>query len=189
MLSPLRLELLEIVRKQGYLRLDRPVRLASGAMSSDFIDAKKALAQWRDLRLACEAIHETVSNAGHSYDAVGGLTMGADALAVGVAAVADCGWFMVRKEPKKRGTNQLIEGLQVAEDNKVLLVDDVVTTGKSIFLALDVVRETGASVVAAVTLVDRGDNAAAEFARRGIAYYPMITYADFGIARVDPPAL
>ncbi len=186
-LSPRRMELLEIIRRQGYLRLDQPVHLASGAMSSDFIDAKKALAQWRDLRLACEAIHETVSAAGHSYNAVGGLTMGADALAVGVAAVADCAWFMVRKEPKKRGTNQLIEGSQISDGDKVLLVDDVITTGRSIFVALDVVCATGADVVAAVTLVDRGDNAAAEFARRGVDYYPMLTYSDFGIDRVDPP--
>ncbi len=188
-LSQRRMELLEIIRRQGYLRLDQPVRLASGAMSSDFIDAKKALAQWRDLRLACEMIHETVSAAGHSYDTVGGLTMGADALAVGVAAVADCAWFMVRKEPKKRGTNQLIEGSQISDGDKVLLVDDVITTGRSIFVALDVVCATGADVVAAVTLVDRGDNAAAEFARRGLDYHPMITYADFGIKRVDPPAM
>lgn len=188
-LSPRRLELLKVVRRQGYLRLAQPVRLASGAMSSDFIDAKKALAQWQDLRLACEAIHEAVNDAGHSYDAVGGLTMGADALAVGVAAVADCGWFMVRKASKQRGTNRLIEGFEVGEGAKVLLVDDVVTTGKSIFLALDEVLNSGAEVVAAATLVDRGDCASAEFVRRGVAYHPMITYTDFGIDRVDPPTM
>ena len=87
--SLLQQELLSILQTQGYRKLDAPVRLASGALSSDFIDGKEALAEWRDLRTASEAIVETVTSAGHSFDAVGGLTMGADALAVGIAAVSD----------------------------------------------------------------------------------------------------
>ena len=131
-LSPLRRELLEILKARGYRRLDQPIRLASGAMSSDFIDGKEALAEWRHLRLACEAIVEAVAADGHSFDAVGGLTLGADALAVGIAAVSDCRWFFVRKEPKKRGTRRLIEGAQIGPADTVLLVEDVVTTGGSI---------------------------------------------------------
>ena len=144
-LSPLRRELLEILKERGYRRLDQPIRLASGAMSSDFIDGKEALAEWRHLRLACEAIVEAVAADGHSFDAVGGLTLGADALAVGIAAVSDCRWFFVRKEPKKRGTRRLIEGAQIGPADTVLLVEDVVTTGGSIFQALDAVDETGAT--------------------------------------------
>ena len=185
-LSPLRRELLEILRERGYRRLDQPIRLASGAMSSDFIDGKEALAEWRHLRLACEAIVEAVAADGHSFDAVGGLTLGADALAVGIAAVSDCRWFFVRKEPKKRGTRRLIEGAQIGPADTVLLVEDVVTTGGSIFQALDAVDETGARTVAAVTLVDRSGLAGPQFEQRGIAYYPMITYDLLGIDRVQP---
>lgn len=141
---------------------------------------------WSDLRVACRAIHRTVRAAGHSYDAVGGLTMGADALAVGVAAVSEgnIGWFSVRKEPKKRGTRQLIEGAQVGPGWRVLLIDDVVTTGGSIIKAFEAVTETGADIVAAVTLVDRGDSARLRFAERGVDYLPMATYEDLGIEPV-----
>ena len=133
---------------------------------------------------------ETVAGAGHAFDAVGGLTMGADALAVGIAAVGDCRWFFVRKESKQRGTNRWVEGAQIGSGDRILLVDDVVTTGGSILKALDVIAQTGAETVAAVTLVDRGDAARPKFEERGIAYYPMATYESLGIdpVRFEPTA-
>ena len=107
---------------------------------------------------------------------------------MGIAAVSDCRWFFVRKEPKHRGTRRLIEGAQIASGDRVLLVEDVVTTGGSIFQALEAVDETGAETVAAVTLVDRSGLAAAKFEQRGVAYYPMTTYESLGIEPVLPPA-
>ena len=188
LLSPLRQELLSILLELGHRKLDEPIKLASGAWSSDFIDGKEALAEWRHLRVACEAITETVADAGHSFDAVGGLTMGADALAVGIAAVSDCRWFFVRKEAKQRGTRRWVEGAQIGSGDRILLVDDVVTTGGSIFKALDIVDQTGAETVAAVTLVDRSGIAGPKFEQRGIAYYPMTTYESLGIDPVKPVA-
>ena len=158
-------------------------------MSSDFIDGKEALAEWRHLKLACEAIVEAVEAEGHRFDAVGGLTLGADALAVGIAAVSDRRWFFVRKESKQRGTRRMIEGAQIGPDDRVLLVDDVVTTGGSIFKALEIIGESGAETVAAVTLVDRSGVAGPEFEKRGIAYIPMTTYESLGIDPVKPPSL
>ncbi|MDE0600847.1 MAG: phosphoribosyltransferase family protein [bacterium] len=172
------------MKEKGYRRLPEQVKLASGEWSFDFIDGKKALAKWSDLRVACEAIVEEVSEAGHQFDAVGGLTLGADALAVGVAAVSDTKWFFVRKEPKKRGTRRLIEGASLGKKDRVLLVDDVVTTGGSIFNALKAIEETEAKVVAAVTLVDRGDSAEPRFKEKGIAYFPMANYKDLEIEPV-----
>ena len=185
-MSPLREQLVELLRAKALRKLDEPVRLASGAWSSDFIDGKEALAAWRDLRFACEAIFETVAAAaaGHRFDAVGGPTMGADALAVGIAVVSDSRWFFVRKEPKGRGTGRWIEGAQVGPGDKVLLVEDVVTTGGSILKALEIVRDTGAEVVAAATLVDRGDLARPRFEELGVSYFPMATYKLLGIAPV-----
>jgi orotate phosphoribosyltransferase len=66
----------------------------------------------------------------------------------------------------------------------VLLVDDIVTTGGSIQQAHRQVMDTGASVVAAVTLVDRSDIAAAYFADQGVPYLPVFTYRDLGIVAV-----
>ena len=188
LLSPLRQDLLRILLELGHRKLDEPIKLASGAWSSDFIDGKEALAEWRHLRTACEAVVETVTEAGHRFDAVGGLTMGADALAVGIAAVSDCRWFFVRKEAKQRGTRRWVEGAQIGPGDRVLLVDDVVTTGGSIFKALDIVDQTGAETVAAVTLVDRSGIAGPKFVQRGIGYYPMTTYESLGIDPVKPVA-
>lgn len=179
-------QLVRILIDKGLSSLPEPIQLASGAWSSHFIDGKEALAEWKDLRLACQAIVERVTEAGHRFDAVGGLTLGADALSVGIAAVSDTKWFVVRKEAKERGTRRSIEGARIGPDDKVLLVDDVVTTGGSMFKALDAIQQTGAEVAAAVTLVDRGDSAGPRFDRLGIAYLPMATYETLGIEPVRP---
>ena len=172
----------EIVRARGLLRLPEPVALSSGEMSRDFIDAKAALARGEDLQLACEALLE--STGGIEFDAVGGLTMGADQFAHVVAVLAKKEWFVVRKEPKGRGTNKLVEGTPVTAGTRVLLVDDVVTTGGSIQKAYEVIRGLGATVVAAVTLVDRGDVAASFFAEKAIPYFPLVTYRDLDIEAI-----
>ena len=177
-----RQQIIEIIRERGLLRLPEPVKLASGEMSRDFIDGKAALARGEDLKLACEAILENIGDV--AFDAVGGLTMGADQFAHVIAVLAGSQWFVVRKEPKGRGTNKLVEGGKVAEGWRVLLVDDVVTTGGSIQKAHDAITALGATVVAAATLVDRGEVAAQYFRERDIPYAPVVTYRDLGIEPV-----
>ncbi len=187
-MSDLRDDLRQIILARGYRRLPAPVQLASGARSQDFIDGKLALAHYPDLHLACRAIVEAVSAAGITFSATGGLTMGADHLAVGVAAVTGGRWFFVRKEPKNRGTGQLVEGAHLEVGEGVLIVEDVITSGGSILKAVDAVEAAGARVVAAATLVDRGEQAAPALAQRGVAYFPMLTYRDLGIEPVGPPS-
>lgn len=187
-LDQLRERVRDIVMTRGYLRLDEPVQLRSGDWSRDFIDAKRALAAGADLRVACEAIAALLAEQGIDYDAAGGLTMGADQFAHGLAIVAGTQWFVVRKQPKGRGTNQLIEGATLGPGMRVVLLEDVVTTGASVHEAFERVTELGVEVVAAVTLVDRGDQAVAFFASRGVPYLALLTYHDLGIERVGPAA-
>ena len=177
-----RQQIIEIIRQRGLLRLPEPVVLASGELSRDFIDGKAALSRGEDLRLACEVILENVGNL--EFDAVGGLTMGADQFSHVIAVLSGAQWFVVRKEPKGRGTNKLVEGGKVGEGWRVLLVDDVVTTGGSIQKAHDAIVGLGATVVAAATFVDRGDVAAQYFRERDIPYAPVVTYRDLGIEPV-----
>jgi orotate phosphoribosyltransferase len=185
--SPERDALVRIVIDKGLTSFDEPVTLASGAMSRDFIDAKRALAKGSDLTVACRAIIAAADERGITFDAVGGMTMGADMFAHGVAMLADCGWFVVRKAPKDRGTRQQVEGSVLDATSRVLMVEDTITTGGSTLTALEVVRATGAEVVMVTALVDRGDAAAVSFADAGVTYAPLLTYRDVGIDPVVPP--
>lgn len=89
------------------------------------------------------AITEAVEEAGIEFDAVGGPTMGADALAVGITAANHSRWFFICKQPKGHGTGRRIEGAPIDSDTRVLLVDDVVTTGGSILETVDGIYKVG----------------------------------------------
>ena len=175
-----RAQLVDIVRTKGYEHRDPPFELSSGKLSHDFVDGKQALAAGADLELACRYIAGRAAEAGVVYDAAGGLTMGADQFAHGLAVVTGCDWFVVRKAPKGRGTDKLLEGASIA-GRRVLACEDAVTTGGSIIKAIEAAEAEGATVVGAVTLVDRGDSFAPRMAERGIWYLPVMTYEDLGI--------
>ena len=179
--SELRDRVAEIVREKGYRRLDVPIRLASGEMSQDYVDGKRALAHGPDLEVACRALLELAEAEGVGFDAVGGLTLGADQFAHVTAVLSGTSWFVVRKAVKDHGTKKRVEGAELGPGVAVLLVDDVVTTGGSILEALAAVQETGADVVMAVTVLDRGEVAGEQFRRAGIPYRSILTYRDLGI--------
>jgi orotate phosphoribosyltransferase len=182
-----RSEVVALVREQGYERREQPFKLASGQLSHDYIDGKYAVRSAAGLRLASEAVLDLAYRLTDGFTAVGGPTMGADALAVGVALAAGCNWFFVRKEPKSRGREQWIEGERLSESDRVLLVEDVVTTGGSMLRAYERIVATGATVAAAIALVDRGDSAARKFKELGVPYGAVVTYADLGIEPVGEP--
>ncbi len=164
--------------------LPEPLRLASGEMSRDFVDAKLAVDDPGDLELVGRAMAAAAHDRGVAFDAVGGLVLGAVPFTFAVAQAAPCRWFLIRKEPKGRGTNRWAEGARIGPGSRVMLVDDVITTGGSIQAAYDRVRGVGAQVVFATTLVDRGQRAAAFFDSVGVPYIPMLTYKDLGIQPV-----
>ena len=107
-LSDLRERIVDVVRG-GLTELDEAVQLASGDRSRFFVDCKKALARGSDLEMAGQALVELVDELSIGFDAVGGLTMGADALAHTVAMLTNTDWFSVRKIEKNRGTRKRIE--------------------------------------------------------------------------------
>lgn len=178
-----RAELLDILRTKGLLELDAPVRLSSGAMSRYFLDGKRALANGADLALACQCMLDLAAEAEIEFDAVGGLTLGADQFAHGVAIVGNKEWFVVRKEPKGRGTDKYVEGAAL-DGKRVLLVDDVITTGGSCLVAKERIDTEGGIVVMATTLVARSDEPANTFAGAGVTFLPVATYRDLGIPAV-----
>ncbi len=183
-LADLKRSLVEIILTKGHLQLAEPVKLASGDWSRDYIDNKRAFALGSDLRLAGEGLVALAREEGWGFDAVGGLTLGADHFSHVVAIVADRSWFVVRKAEKDHGTKRKIEGAGLGPGVRVLVVDDVVTRGGSILDAYHAVKESGAEVVGVTTLVDRGPATAAIFAALGVPYRPVLTYADLGIEPV-----
>jgi len=178
----LRDEVIDNIKARGHLRLPEPVQLASGDWSRDFVDAKRALQDGAELEKACRYMLGLLD--GIDFDAIGGLTLGADQFAHGMAIVGAKQWFVVRRVAKGRGTNRRVEGAELHEGMRAVVVDDVVTTGASIREAHDVVSETGATVVGALTLLDRGVAAKAAFATLGVPYLTVATYRDLGIEPV-----
>ena len=185
-MSSLRSQAIDIIKQKGLKKLPEPIQLASGAMSQDFVDGKLATAHFDDLEIASKAIVDGILLQGIEFDVVGGPTLGADALTIGIAGIQRRRWFFVRKEPKGRGTNKLIEGSPIGSGDRCLVIEDAITTGGSLLKAVDAVEETGAKVVAVSTLVDRGDIAAPKLKARGITYFPLATYKDLGIDPVLP---
>jgi orotate phosphoribosyltransferase len=180
-------EALRLVRDLGYHRREEPFRLASGQLSHDYVDVKLAIDTGERLRVVSAAMLELARAMGLDLTHVGGLTMGADPLAHGIAMVDErLGWFSVRKEPKQRGLSRWIEGARVGPGDRVLLVDDVVTTGGSIQQAYEHVVESGATVVGAMPVLDRGEVAGAFFTERGIPFQGLLSYVDLGIEPVGP---
>jgi orotate phosphoribosyltransferase len=116
-----------------------------------------------------------------TYDAAGGLTLGADP--VGTAILHASGGavdsFVVRKAEKAHGMQQRVEGPSVS-GRRVLVVEDVSTTGSSPLTAVEALREAGATVVGVATIVDRGARAAIEAA--GLEYRSAYTLDDLGLS-------
>ncbi|MFV0494076.1 orotate phosphoribosyltransferase [Mycobacterium sp.] len=175
----------DLVKNIGHEYRQEPFLLASGRKSHDYIDGKHAVAYGDNLMTAARAIADLAAARDIEFDAVGGLTMGADAIAIAVAVVAHKDWFSVRKERKKRGLDQYIEGARFEPGvTRVLVVDDVVTSGGSIGQACSRAREAGATVTGVIPMVDRGDAATKLFAELGLPYFPLVTYGDLGIEPV-----
>ena len=136
---------------------ERTFRLASGEVSSEYIDCKAALSLPEALRAASVLLLDRLTP---EVEAVGGLTMGADPLAIGVA-LASAGsahprrWFSVRKESKDHGKKRLIEGIPADSRLRIAVFDDVVTTGGSTIDAIVKCRDAGHSVVQVLAIVDR----------------------------------
>jgi orotate phosphoribosyltransferase len=173
-----RRDLAALVRDYGYERRDQAFQLSSGGWSRDYVDGKHAVAAGAALRLAAQAVIDVVAE---PFDAVGGPTMGADALAHGVSVVSGAGWFSVRKEAKGHGRRAWVEGTRLAEGDRVVIVEDVVSTGASLLRAVERVVDLGASVVAATALLDRSPAVGRRFAERGIDWRPLLTWDDVGI--------
>jgi orotate phosphoribosyltransferase len=132
-------------------------KLSSGGMSDYYIDCRTTTLDAKGSRLTGEVFSDAIRKQGWKPQAVGGLTMGADPIVAAVSVVSgDLHGFLVRKAEKKHGTGQRIEGFR-EKGARVVIVDDVCTTGASTVQAIEAAREFGFKVVGVMCLVERED--------------------------------
>jgi len=160
-------------------------RLASGREASFYLDAKQVVLDARGSMLVGQAILERLRSLGPLPHAVGGMSIGADPITsavVTMAGVADIPLkgFLVRKEPKDHGTQRYIEG-PVEPGQRVVIVEDVVTTAGSSLVAIDRALEFGLVVERVVVVIDRLAGGRAALAARGIPLESLVTIRDLGI--------
>ncbi len=163
--------------------------LASGKTASFYLDAKQVVLDAAGAQLVGQAVLARLQELGPLPDAVGGMSIGADPITAAVVTMAGVAGlplkgFMIRKEPKSNGLGRYVEG-PVTAGNRVVILEDVVTTGGSSLLAIDRAVEFGLHVERVVALVDRLAGGEAAFAERGIPFNSMLTIRDLGI---DPSA-
>lgn len=160
-------------------------RLASGREASYYLDIKQVVLDGEGAMLVGKAILEMLRSRGAMPDAVGGMSIGADPVTSAVVTMAGVEGtplkgFLIRKEPKGHGTQRYVEG-PVEPGMRVVIVEDVVTTGGSSLVAIDRAVEFGLVVERVVTVMDRLAGGGEAFAARGIPLDPLLTIRDLGL--------
>ncbi len=174
--------------KQRSFQSGGEVKLASGRTSTFYFNMKPTMLNPMGAHLIATLILDQLAADGIEADLIGGLEMGAVPLASAVAAVSatrprPVSAFFVRKQAKEHGTQSLVEGLAKGESlsgKKVVIVEDVTTTGGSAIKAAEAVAREGADVVRVITVVDRREGATEAFATANLDFKPLLTIADFG---------
>jgi orotate phosphoribosyltransferase len=177
-LSLKRQKLLSIITRRSVLRGN--FLLTSGRVSNFFIDLKKTMFDPEGASLLADLLFETIRT--ENVDCIGGMETGAIPL---VAALCLRSWpdkpingFFIRKEPKGHGTDRRIDGL-LEPTSRVILFEDVTTTGGSALRAAEEVRRNQCTIVKVITVVDRLEGAEENFRKSGIPFAALFVRGDF----------
>jgi len=168
-----RKELLRLLAAKSF-RLGE-FKLSSGGTSDYYIDCRTTTLDAKGARLTGEVFLDTIRSQGWKPEAIGGLTMGADPIVVAVSVVSrELNGFLVRKAEKQHGTGQRIEGFR-EKGARVVIVDDVCTTGGSTVQAIEAAREFGFEIVGAMCLVEREEAGGRTNVEKAAAPAPFIS--------------
>ncbi len=175
--AKLREELLALIKQKALIKGDRT--LASGKKASFYIDGKQVTLDPQGIFLTAKVVINMLH--GTSASAVGGPTLGADPIAAAVSLLSSQSGhplkaFIVRKESKDHGMQRMIEGPAIEEGDRVVMLEDVITTGGSVLKAIQEVEKLKAKVVKVICLVDRNEGADALLA--GYNYTPIFSVQD-----------
>jgi len=177
-------KLFDIISRRSF-RQGGQFTLASGRTSTIYFNLKPAILHPEGARLIGATVAERAAALG--AELVGGLELGAVPIVAAVAAMSavagrPVGAVLVRKEAKGHGTKSLIEGLAAGEElagRRVVVVEDVTTTGGSALKAIAALRDAGAEVRDVVTVVDREEGAAVAFAAAAVALHALFRKSEF----------
>ena len=155
--------------------------LSSGRRSDFYFNGKEVTLEGRGLHLVSILILERCREL--RVDAIGGLTLGADPIVSGVAALSGADGplraFIVRKQAKEHGTASLIEGPALRGGDRVMVVDDVITTGASLLQAYDALAGLDVVVVEALAVVDREEGGREAIEARGLRVHSLYRRSEF----------
>jgi orotate phosphoribosyltransferase len=156
------------------------VTLSSGREADYYVDLRRATLHHEASPLIGRLLRELTAD--WEFDAVGGLTLGADPVATAImhAPGRPIDAFVVRKEAKKHGMQRRIEGPDIV-GKRVLVVEDTTTTGNSPLTAVAALREAGAEVVGVATVVDRATGADEVIRAEGVEYRALLGLTDLGL--------
>jgi len=147
--------------------------LTSGKRSNYYIDIKQASTNPRVLKLIASKMKDYVAG----YEIIAGMELGAVPIAVALSLESEKPFVIVRKQEKTHGTKKLIEGGDVS-GKRVLIVEDVTTTGGSVIKAINILRKSGAIVDRVVTVVDREEGAKERLSEENVDLVPLVTKSE-----------
>jgi orotate phosphoribosyltransferase len=185
-------QLIDLINERKVVTAES-VTTSAGDKTTTYLEIPSVLCDGHALRLAVEVLFSHLVEDGRPMNAnmVVGPMAGAIPLVVGLAAYdhmpADTEWSIIRDKVKDHGLGSAFVGAEPGPGDKVVLVDDVASSGESLIEAWEEVAATGAEILAVVPLVDRGDRAAQLFTaddsvgRIAIPYLPVLTYKDLGL--------
>lgn len=182
--SPAKARLIELIKELAIVH--GKVTLSSGLEADYYVDLRRATLHHEAAPLVGQVMLELLDSSGvKDFDAVGGLTVGADPVATavlhqGAARAGAIDAFVVRKAPKDHGMGRQVEGPDVS-GRKVVVLEDTSTTGASPLTAVRALEKAGATVVAVATVVDRATGAREAIEDAGYRYLFAITLEDLGL--------
>jgi len=172
-LSDVKSQLLQLLAYKSF-RLGE-FKLSSGATSDYYIDCRTTTLDAKGSRLTGEVFLREIRERGWKPQAIGGLTMGADPIVVAVSVVSgELHGFLVRKAEKQHGTGQRIEGFR-EKGARVVIVDDVCTTGSSTIQAIEAAREFGFEIAGVMCLVEREEAKGRPAVEKAAAPAPFVS--------------
>ncbi|QDT06384.1 Orotate phosphoribosyltransferase [Rubripirellula lacrimiformis] len=176
-------ELIELIQSESLRRGD--FTLASGKKASFYLDCRTLTLHPRGANVVAEGMLEVLQSQGELPAAVGGMAIGADPITASIVTIAGqrdlmLKGFMVRKEPKGHGTGKQVEG-PVEPGQRVVIVEDVITSGGSAIQAVEAARKFGLVVDQVIAIIDRLAGGREAFKEKGIELTTLTTIRDFGI--------